>query len=637
VGGDSDEGGSVRFDNVAVRLPCLLGGTPDDDGDTVPDHCDDCPGFDDLADADGDTVADGCDRCPGSDDLLDADGDGVADACDRCAGFDDTVDQDFDGYPDGCDLCVGSPQTDTFPPTPSSAVDILLVVDDSCSMANDQASLGSNFGTFINTMTGLGADWQVAVITTTSASFRGPVFTNTPGGVTAFSNQVNVGTGGSGTEKGIDRAWQATQSGGDAGPGSATGFLRPAAVLSIVFVSDEDDQSSLVTPSSAHGYWVSLKGGDPDMVVANGIVPPPPNGGYDTVINLASGQMYDIASTNWGADLASIAVGSLSTLSHPLTGPAVSESLLVQVDSVPTAGWRFDPCSNAVLFEGDVRPPTGSIVSVDYVSDCGGGTSYCSDGIDNDGDGQVDFPAEPGCATACDTNESDPFWPPACADAVDNDGDGDPDHPTDAECRAASDPWESCTDVGSDAFGYRMCEDTGAASVCPELSSSNSAIPLGGEGTVTVPLGFPFDFYGLDYTSVHVGANGTLAFDQPNSPTSSVCLPYGGLDRSILVWWDDLDPSSGGVARTSGVWPQRRFEVQWKAPVQGGSDIDVRAVLEEHTGDIHLCYVDSLAGSGLDDGANATAGLQGDQSLYLEYSCGSPSLTQDRVVRFLHP
>ena len=43
----------------------------------------------------------------------------------------------------------------------------------------------------------------------------------------------------------------------------------------------------------------------------------------------------------------------------------------------------------------------------------------CSDGIDNDGDGQADFPNDPGCFQGYSGNEA-----PACSDGLDNDGDG---------------------------------------------------------------------------------------------------------------------------------------------------------------------------------------------------------------------
>jgi glucose/arabinose dehydrogenase len=46
----------------------------------------------------------------------------------------------------------------------------------------------------------------------------------------------------------------------------------------------------------------------------------------------------------------------------------------------------------------------------------------CSDGLDNDGDGLTDHPADPGCAEVDDTEETDLALP--CDDAIDNDADG---------------------------------------------------------------------------------------------------------------------------------------------------------------------------------------------------------------------
>lgn len=63
----------------------------------------------------------------------------------------------------------------------------------------------------------------------------------------------------------------------------------------------------------------------------------------------------------------------------------------------------------------------------------------CSDGIDNDNDTLVDFPADPGCRDIRDTGEFNSAPPPpaaACADSLDNDGDGKVD---------MADP--GCTDV----------------------------------------------------------------------------------------------------------------------------------------------------------------------------------------------
>ncbi len=46
----------------------------------------------------------------------------------------------------------------------------------------------------------------------------------------------------------------------------------------------------------------------------------------------------------------------------------------------------------------------------------------CSDGIDNDNDGLIDYPNDPGCLSPEDNDESNPIT--QCSDGIDNDGDG---------------------------------------------------------------------------------------------------------------------------------------------------------------------------------------------------------------------
>ena len=78
----------------------------------------------------------------------------------------------------------------------------------------------------------------------------------------------------------------------------------------------------------------------------------------------------------------------------------------------------------------------------------------CADGLDNDGDGLIDFPADPGCASAGDNDETDV----ECSDGLDNDGDGDIDFPGDLECSSPNDTTEGgapqCSDgVDNDGDG----------------------------------------------------------------------------------------------------------------------------------------------------------------------------------------
>ncbi|MEK7664458.1 MAG: hypothetical protein AAB340_03445, partial [Patescibacteria group bacterium] len=58
--------------------------------------------------------------------------------------------------------------------------------------------------------------------------------------------------------------------------------------------------------------------------------------------------------------------------------------------------------------------------------------NQCSDNIDNDQDGAIDYPNDFSCSSASDNDETNPRA--QCQDGVDNDGDGNVDYPQDAGC-----------------------------------------------------------------------------------------------------------------------------------------------------------------------------------------------------------
>jgi hypothetical protein len=65
--------------------------------------------------------------------------------------------------------------TDVFQQQPRNTVDVLLVVDNSCSMIEEQVKLATNFDAFIQYFNGVDVDYQIAVITTDTVQeeFRG--------------------------------------------------------------------------------------------------------------------------------------------------------------------------------------------------------------------------------------------------------------------------------------------------------------------------------------------------------------------------------------------------------------------------------------------------------------------------------
>lgn len=183
----------------------------------------------------------------------------------------------------------------TVPAATPTPADILFVIDNSGSMAEEQANLARNFEFFINQIAGSGLDYRIALVSTDLTSnsgnppqpveregqvlftfdrsspymnlvssdvsacapvadgtlhacFRGPDATrrvidsnvlDRDAQIAAFVDNVNVGTCGSGTEQGLAAAIRALE---ETGPGGCNeGFLRPDANLVIIFVSDEED------------------------------------------------------------------------------------------------------------------------------------------------------------------------------------------------------------------------------------------------------------------------------------------------------------------------------------------------------------------------------------------------------------
>ena len=88
--------------------------------------------------------------------------------------------------------------------------------------------------------------------------------------------------------------------------------------------------------------------------------------------------------------------------------------------------------------QGVVPPAAGRLAQVRVSSNL----RECNDELDNDVDGLIDL-ADLGCVRGTDDDESDdPLEPPACANGIDDNGDGDIDWPDDAGCEAAGDPDE---------------------------------------------------------------------------------------------------------------------------------------------------------------------------------------------------
>ena len=115
----------------------------------------------------------------------------------------------------------------------------------------------------------------------------------------------------------------------------------------------------------------------------------------------------------------------------------------------------------------------------------------CSDGEDNDEDGETDYPADPGCESDEDDDETDPETPPApaCSDGSDNDEDGKTDYPEDPGCSSPEDDDETdpapaaCADgEDNDQDGLIDSSDPGCVNSEDDSEENDDGGGSGGSG-----------------------------------------------------------------------------------------------------------------------------------------------------------
>ena len=208
----------------------------------------------------------------------------------------------------------------------------------------------------------------------------------------------------------------------------------------------------------------------------------------------------------------------------------------------------------------------------------------------------------------------------------------------------------ACSDVcqydiqGCDIAGFLFGSDTGYNGYsfepptlpCDDISATGTLAALTDDSVFEAPIGFTFPFYGTDFDMVAIESNGALHFGSADYLTlANTCLPSATLpsDTNIYVFWDDLNPLNGpGAVRyqTLGTPGDARFIVQWDTAHFAGDSTDfirVQAMLDEATGQITVCYPDTLSANNIgDNGAEATSGIQQSSLNGFDFSCNTPDL-----------
>lgn len=266
-------------------------------------------------------------------------------------------------------------------------VDVLWVIDDSCSMSEEQRLLRDNFPVFMEFFLDSGLDWHIGITTTDTdpggergrlvrrAGFRylDPTV-NDPIGI--FSEMANLGTNGSGDEKGRRAAWLALTD-----PLKSTdnrGFYRDQASLHVIVISDELDYSAnQPTQNEFINFLTTLKE-DPEMVTFSSIVGPR-NGcvtavagsDYIAVTEAVGGISYSICETDWTPVLEQLGLQATGLKrEYFLSEVPIADTLEVTVvDGEYTYDGALDVCdpSTGCAFTFTYNPVRNSIFLTDFV------------------------------------------------------------------------------------------------------------------------------------------------------------------------------------------------------------------------------------------------------------------------------
>jgi hypothetical protein len=262
--------------------------------------------------------------------------------------------------------------TDTWDLDDEPASDIVFLVDQSCSMSDEASRLASNFSYFINELNQYTTDWRIMVVNDDNGCHRSGVLTPSSGNYqSAFTNAVQSG-GGSHTESLLTLAASSID---QTDPNECNqGFMRPNAMLHMVMVSDEPEQSS--------GSWstyvdrIIAKKGTSSLVRLSSIAGDYPGGcsgadpgsGYYEAASYTGGAFLSICANSWASYMAILADASISQDTFVLSSPAAEQTIEVFVDGNPRAGnWTFDAGANAVIFTADI-PEGGHVIDISYAA-----------------------------------------------------------------------------------------------------------------------------------------------------------------------------------------------------------------------------------------------------------------------------
>ncbi|MEO1334824.1 MAG: hypothetical protein AAFV29_04240, partial [Myxococcota bacterium] len=304
---------------------------------------------------------------------------------------------------------VDATQIDRFDQLGVPTVDILFVIDHTGSMREEQEAIANNFRSFIQFAQAQRIDYQLGVTTTDTNNEMGrlcPVAAppearivtpdTLPDPETVFANNVTcraLSGGSAADEAGFEAALQALSA--PVRFGHNAGLVRPDAVLSLIFVSDEREQSARSIDLYL-SFFRAIKGFRNTNLFSVSSISAPADGdcsgpGGDTLTDGAGASRYveiarqtggvwqEICTRDWSRTLEELSTTAFGFKSRFfLTNQPVVSSVQIVVDGVTVPGtgptgtvnWIYDFATNSVNFSPFSTPEPGAEIQVEYAAEC---------------------------------------------------------------------------------------------------------------------------------------------------------------------------------------------------------------------------------------------------------------------------
>ena len=196
---------------------------------------------------------------------------------------------------------------------------------------------------------------------------------------------------------------------------------------------------------------------------------------------------------------------------------------------------------------------------------------------------------------------------------------------------------------GPDTFGYSWIDsnETGGP-VFNWIDIASTGTDSGihsDDGSTVVDLGFSFTYYGIEYSSIMIGENGNLSFnDYGTSHFSNQPIPNPNIPNNIIApFWDDHYSPGGGTIyyETQGSPPNRQFIVQWDGISHFGSASSIftyEVILSEIDDSMVFQYLTMTGPFG--EGSSATVGIENNAGTDgLEISFNSLNIENNLAIR----